>query len=136
MGLLSKPFQKITHINLLQAGFTKIPWGAPDGRYKNGNAKWNKEHTCYEYYYEDRDHYGLYVGLIYYYPKGFDGYVAPFQGNFKNNGNPKHPAGYAYICVDNSSDDWEKIIKIDYLEDIDLAKAVLEKRIEYLNKKY
>ena len=133
MGLLSKPFQKITHTSLLQAGFTKIPWGTPDSRYKNGNAKWNKEHVCYEYYYEDTKSYGLYVGLIYYYPEYFDGYVVPFQGNWKD---PKHPAGYAYICVDNDNGDWEQIIKIDYVEDLDLAKTVLMNRIKYLNKKY
>ena len=136
MGLLSKPFKKITHTTLKENNFTKIPWGSPDGRFKNGNPKWKKEHTCYEYYYEDRENYGLYVGLIYYYPEYFKGYVTPFQGNWKNNDNPKHPAGYAYICVDNDNSDWEKIIKIECVEDLNLAKVVLINRIKYLNKKY
>ena len=133
MGILSTPFKKVTHTTLKDNGFNKIPWGSPDGRFKNGNPKWNKEHTCYEYYYEDRDHYGLYVGLIYYYPEHFTGYVTPFQGNWKD---PKEPAGYAYIVVDNDNSDWEKIIKIDYVEDLELAKTMLKNRIKYLNKKY
>ena len=133
MGLLSKPFKKITHTTLKENGFNKIPWGSPDSRFKNGNPKWNKEHTCYEYFYEDTKSYGLYVGLIYYYPKYFTGYVTPFQGNSKD---PKEPAGYAYVCVDNDSSDWEKIIKIDYVEDLNLAKTVLMNRIKYLNKHY
>ena len=133
MGLLSKPFEKITHTLLEKNGFKKIPWGRPDARYKNGTANWNKEHMCYEYYYEDRDHYGLYVGLIYYYPEYFKGYVTPFQGNWKD---PKDPAGYAYIVVDNASDSWEERIKVDCVEDLDLAKAVLMDRIKYLNEKY
>ena len=133
MGILSTPFKKVTHTILKENCFTKIGWGSPDGHFKNGNARWNKEHTCYEYYYEDRDHYGLYVGLIYYYPEYFTGYVTPFQGNWKD---PKEPAGYAYICVDNDNSDWEKIIKIDYVEDLDLAKAVLKNRIKYLNSRY
>lgn len=133
MGILSKPFRKVTHTTLKEHNFSKIGWGAPNGHFKNGKARWNKDHTCYEYYYEDRDHYGLYVGLIYYFPKCFKGYVTPFQGNWKD---PKDPAGYAYIVVDNDNSDWEKIIKIDYVEDLTLAKTILKNRIKYLNNKY
>lgn len=122
-------FKKPTHKWLINNGFIKIAWGSPKGRFKNGNPKWENDQKCYEYIYEDDCSH--WVGVIYYYPESFKGYVKPFQGNWKD---PKDPAGFAYITIDNRDDRWESIVPIKDLDDINLSIAIMKKRIKKLNK--
>jgi hypothetical protein len=70
------------------------------------------------------------VGVIYYFPEGFEGYVKSFQGS---HGTPDHPAGYALISIDNAYDKWFEIISIDTPIDLDIAKSILKRRIEQLD---
>jgi hypothetical protein len=135
MSILKKTkdrFKKLTHTAAIELGMTKIPWGSPNGRYKNGNLKWPKEQMCYEYFYEDQG-YGYYIGIIYYFPPKFNGYVVPFQGNWKN---PRHPAGHFYIYIDNDVEDWFEIMPANTTYSVDTAKDVLMKRIKKLNRRH
>ena len=124
--------QKLTHTLVTDMGFTKIPWGSPCGRYKNGKLKWPKEQMCYEYFYEDKG-YGYYIGIIYYFPPKFNGYVVPFQGNRRN---PRHPAGHFYIYIDNDNSDWFEIMPAVNTFSVEEAKDILMKRIKKLNKEH
>lgn len=124
--------QKLTHTLVTEMGFTKIPWGTPSGKYKNGKCKWPKEQMCYEYVYEEQG-YGYYIGVIYYFPPKFTGYVVPFQGNWKN---PRHPAGHFYIYIDNADDDWFEIMPAVNTFSVYEAKEILKERIKKLNRRY
>ena len=87
---------------------------------------------CYEYFYEDKG-YGYYIGIIYYFPPNFNGYVVPFQGNRRN---PRHPAGHFYIYIDNDNDDWFEIMPALNTFSVEEAKDILMKRIKKLNKEH
>jgi hypothetical protein len=123
--------KKPTHTTVTSMGFNKIPWGSPSGRYKNGNCKWPKEQMCYEYVYEDQDE-GYYIGVIYYFPPKFNGYVSSFQGDWRN---PRHPAGHAYIYIEND-ERWSEILPIKTMFDFETAIAIMKQRIEELNNQY
>ena len=124
--------KKPTHTTVTSMGFDKIPWGSPSGQYKNGKCKWPKEQMCYEYVYEDQG-YGYYIGVIYYFPPKFNGYVVPFQGNWRN---PRHPAGHAYIFIDNDSSDWSEILPINTMFDLETAIVIMKQRIKKLNREH
>lgn len=135
IGTILTTNKKITVSKLRELGFTKISWGAPDvidygesGR-KGRTCKWNKNHKCWELFDNFTDDY--WKGDIIYFPPRFDGYVTPFQGNWKD---PKHPAGFAYITIDNRDDGWEDIIAINDFDDINIAIAIMKKRMKELNK--
>lgn len=131
MGILKiKDNVKPTGTLLKEIGFEQIPWGAPCGRYKNGKAKWDKSHKCWELF-DNTD--GYWNGDLVYFPAGFNGYVTMFQGDWTGTA-PKHPAGFAYITIDNRDDGWFKIVKINDIEDIHLAIAIMRDRINELNK--
>lgn len=124
--------KKLTHTVVTDMGLKKIPWGSPCGRYKNGKLKWPKEQMCYEYFYEDQG-YGYYIGIIYYFPPKFNGYVVPFQGDWKN---PRHPAGHFYIYIDNENSDWSEILPAKTVLDFELAKTIMLQRIKKLNRRH
>ena len=127
MGILNKInlSNQITVELLKERKFSSIGWGRPDGYTKAGKAQWSKNHTCWEYYEEDKNHW--YLGGIYYFPIGFDGYVVPLErANLK-------PSGHAYIAIDNYSD-CERIMPINDIQDLDLAITVLKTKLQELNK--
>ena len=127
MGILNKInlSNQITVESLKERKFLSIGWGRPDGYTKAGKAQWSKNHTCWEYYEEDKNH--LYLGGIYYFPIGFDGYVVPLErANLK-------PSGHVYIATDDDSN-WERIIPVNDVQDLDLAITVLKTRLKELCK--
>ena len=132
MGLLSRNTQSIQKINaeyLKETGFCKIPWGSPDGRYKNGKCKWNKEHICWEYFNDDDGYHKI---IIYYFPKGFTSYVTPF------NYNGEDPAGNVLCAIENGCGDEVFLLKqtAEYIGDIDAVIAIAEKEIVKRNKRF
>lgn len=132
MGLLSRNTQSIQKINaayLKETGFYQIPWGTPDGRYKNGKCKWNKEHICWEYFNDDDGYYKI---LIYYYPKGFASYVTPFSYHGED------PAGNILCAIENGCGDEAFLLKqpVEYVGDIDAVIAIAEKEVKKLNKRF
>lgn len=132
MGLLSKNTQSIQKINskyLKETGFYQIPWGSPDGQYKNGKYKWDKEHICWEYFNGDDCYYKI---IINYFPKGFTSYVTPFSYHGED------PAGNV-LCAIESPDGFEHFIlkqAAEYIGDIDAVIAIAEKEVVKLNKKF
>lgn len=125
MSILSiaDDFKKPTHKWLIEHGFDKVPWGTPDGRFKNGSLQWNKEKYCYELYVEVSD--SVYTGVLMYFPDGFNSYVVP------NGINPlKDPANKAYIFLNSNYDKWYQIIDVNDISDIELAKLELIKEIK------
>jgi hypothetical protein len=134
-SILSEPFKELTDKDLKEAGYEMIPWGNPsrvDTEEVNGRTKrhlhWEPEQYCWQLIDNTADYY---IGVIYYFPKSFKGYVAPFQGHLKE---PMNPAGQALIQVDNSNDNWYQRIPIDHVEDLCLAKHILNERIKELDK--
>jgi hypothetical protein len=132
MGLLSRNTQSIHKINteyLEETGFYQIPWGSPDGRDKHGRCKWNKEHTCWEYY-KDVD--GYYKIIIYYFPEGFTSYVTPFSYNGED------PAGNVLCAIENGPGDEVFLLKqaAEYIGDIDAVITIAEKEVVKLNKRF
>ena len=131
-------FRPVTDNFLEDHGFMKITWGSPK-KFEYSNKRYSRKvkmifdpcQYCWEFFDGNLDKY--YKGVIYYYPEGFDAYVTPFQGDWKGK-NPKHPAGHAYIYIDNH-DNWEHIMKIDYESDIETAIAILKKKIKSLNRR-
>lgn len=134
MSILDDPFKKITQKDIKKRDFRKQPWGSPykteykrkDG-YMYHKSYWKPEQYFWEYI--DIATSDYYVGVIYYFPEGFEGYVTSFQGR---HGTPDHPAGYALITIDNHDDGWFEIISIDMAGDLDIAKSILRKRIKNL----
>lgn len=134
-SILSEPFKELTDKDLKEAGYEMIPWGTPsriDTEKVNGRTKrhlhWEPKQYCWQLIDNTADYY---IGVIYYFPKSFKGYVAAFQGHLKE---PMNPAGQALIQVDNSNDDWYQRIPIDHVEDLCLAKHILNERIKELDK--
>jgi hypothetical protein len=132
MGLLSRNTQSIQKINtkyLKETGFYKIPWGSPDGKYKNGKYKWNKEHICWEYFNDDDDYYKI---IINYFPKGFTSYVTPFSYHCED------PAGNVLCAIENGCGDEVFLLKqpVEYVGDIDAVIAIAEKEVVKLNKRF
>mgnify|MGYP003303291667 CR=1 FL=1 len=133
MGVLSTN-TKITATKLKELGFEKIVWGSPDfisysDDRKRRNCKWLESHKCWDLF-DDRTN-DYWKGEIIYFPPGFDGYVTPFQGDWQD---PKNPAGFAYITIDNRDDSWYELIKINDIDDINIAIAVMKKRMKELDK--
>ena len=130
MSILTINFDKpCTHTNLIEAGFIKEGWGTPDGRFKNGKCRWNKDHWFYSKYIDD----GIYTGVIWYFPKQFKGYVTSFNYYGKN------PAGCVYITIDHNmshspEQDWYDTMQIKDMSDLDIAYLVIEKKMNELNK--
>ena len=132
MGLLSRNTQSIQKINtayLKETGFYQIPWGSPDGKYKNGKYKWNKEHICWEYF-NDVD--GYYKIIIYYFPEGFTSYVTLFSYNGED------PAGNVLCAIENGCGDEVFLLTqaAEYVGDIDAVIAIAEKEVVKLNKRF
>lgn len=133
MGILSTN-TKITETKLKEFGFEKIAWGSPDfisysNDRKRRNCKWLESHKCWDLFDDCTNDY--WKGEIIYFPPGFDGYVTPFQGDWQD---PKNPAGFAYITIDNRDDSWYELIKINDTDDINIAIAVMKKRMKELDK--
>lgn len=132
MGLLSRNTQSIQKINtkyLKEAGFVQIPWGSPDGRYKNGKCKWNNEHICWECINDSDDYYNI---IINYFPKGFTSYVTPF--NYFG----EDPAGNVLCAIENGCGDELFLLKqsVEYVGDIDAVIAIAEAEVKKLNKRF
>jgi hypothetical protein len=132
MGLLSRNTQSIQKINtkyLKETGFVQIPWGSPDGKYKNEKYKWDKEHICWEYFNDDDGYYNI---IIYYYPKGFTSYVTPFSYHGED------PAGNILCTIESPSGFEQFILKqpVEYVGDIDAVIAIAEKEVKTLNKRF
>lgn len=133
MGILSTD-TKITATKLKELGFEKIVWGSPDfisysNDRKRRNCKWRESHKCWELFDDYTNDY--WKGDIIYFPPGFDGFVTPFQGNWKD---PKHPAGFVYITIDNRDDNWEERYPVSNLDDIQVAIALMKKRMKELDR--
>lgn len=133
MGVLSTN-TKITVTKLKELGFEKIAWGSPDfitpsTDRKKRRCKWLKNHMCWELFDDKTNNY--WKGQIIYFPPEFDGYVTPFQGDWQD---PKNPAGFVYITIDNRDDSWHKIIKINDIDDINIAIATMQSRMKELDK--
>ena len=132
MGLLSRNTQSIQKINtkyLKETGFHQIPWGSPDGKYKNGKYKWNKEHICWEYFNDDDGYHKI---IIYYFPEGFTSYVTPFSYNGED------PAGNVLCAIENGCGDEVFLLKqaAEYIGDIDAVIAIAEKEVVKRNKRF
>ena len=139
-SVLSLPSnKKITKKFLKESGFTQITWGAPKkvtyNAHKRPTLEFDKSQYCWEFFDANNMFDDYFKALIYYFPKGFDAYVAPFQGDWKNK-NPKHPENYAYITIDNYDDKWEDIVYIESEDDIKVAFEIAKKRIKYLNRSF
>lgn len=135
-SILSEILKKVTVKDIKKLGFRKSGWGAPriERKIVNGFRKvkttWDKNQYFWEYYERSTD--GDYNGLIYYFPDNFEGYVTPFQGNIKD---PKDPKGYALIIIEStygSCERFEEILKIAYIDDLELAKTILKRTIKEL----
>lgn len=140
-SILSLPCGKAIAKEYLQKiGFKQITWGAPqkvDYRKVRGKntriLTFDKSQYCWEWFDDNKQLDDYYKTLIYYFPNGFDEYVTPFQGNRKE---PLHPANYALVSIDNTSDEWYERVLIETEDDIELLFAIAKKRISYLNKKF
>ena len=114
--------KKLTHTIMISNGFDKSNWGAPTGRYKNGNAKWSIDRKMYEYHlFGD-----VYHGVIYYFPPRFTGYVTSFRRINTN------PAGHFLIFVDDDGDKWYEIKRANTVFDMEMAKTILTTYIKEL----
>lgn len=123
-----------------KTGFKQITWGAPkkvDVRKVRGknirNLIFDESQYCWEWFDDSKQLDDYYKTLIYYYPAEFDAYVSTFQGDWKE---PLHPANYAIVAIDNTSDKWYERIRIETEDDIELLFALAKQRISYLNKKF
>ena len=78
MGILdTSASKKITVSFLNSIGLYRGYWGSPAGRKPSGKLYWNKNRKFYE---------GFWTGnkdnlSVYWFPKGFEGYVEPFHGS-------------------------------------------------------
>ena len=140
-SILSLPTSNaVSNDFLKKTGFKQITWGAPkkvDVRKVRGKSTrtltFDESQYCWEWFDDDSQLDEYYKALIYYYPAGFDGYVSPFQGDWKD---PLYPANYALVTIDNTSDKWHERILIETEDDIELLFALAKQRISYLNKKF
>lgn len=140
-SILSLPTTNpITKEYLQKTGFKQITWGAPkkvDVRKVRGknirNLIFDESQYCWEWFDDSKQLDDYYKTLIYYYPAEFDAYVSTFQGDWKE---PLHPANYAIVAIDNTSDKWYERIRIETEDDIELLFALAKQRISYLNKKF
>lgn len=140
-SILSLPTTKLVANDFLKkTGFKQITWGTPkkvDLRKVRGKNKrtitFDESQYCWEWFDDSKQLDDYYKTLIYYYPAEFDEYVTPFQGDWKE---PLHPANYAIVAIDNTSDKWYERILIETEDDIELLFALAKQRISYLNKKF
>ena len=140
-SILSLPTTKpVANDFLEKTGFKQITWGAPqkvDLRKVRGKNKrtliFDESQYCWEWFDDSKQLDDYYKTLIYYFPNGFDEYVTPFQGDWKE---PLHPANYAIVAIDNTSDKWYERILIETEDDIELLFALAKQRISYLNNKF
>ena len=140
-SILSLPStEPVSNDFLKKTGFKKISWGAPKKvsyitvRGQNlRKLNFDESQYCWEWFDDDNQLDDYYKTLIYYYPAGFDGYVVPFQGDWKE---PLHPANYALVEIDNTSDKWYERVYIESENDLEVAFAIAKQRISYLNKKF
>lgn len=140
-SILSLPSTKtIANDFLKKTGFKKISWGAPkkvDVRKVRGKnvrkLTFDESQYCWEWFDDSNQLDDYYKTLIYYYPAEFDAYVTSFQGDWKET---LHPANYALVAIDNTSDKWYERILIETEDDIELLFALAKQRIKYLNKKF
>ena len=123
MGILSKHTNSsvITDEALLERGFEKSNWGSPsswkqitvgsfatnDLFYKQ-KPEWNEDKMFWELILNDG------MGVVYYFPKSFTGYVVPFK---KSN---IDTAGQIFI-IEELTGDFTKIIKCVDVMDLDIA---------------
>lgn len=130
--------KKVTPKFLKESGFDKISWGSPikvttikeKGKTKR-KLDFGKCQYCWEWFDDEQVIDDYWKVLIYYYPKGFDAYVTPFQGNWEN---PMHPENYAMITIDNRYDDWCEKVHIETEDDIKAVFAIAAARVKYLNR--
>ena len=140
-SILSLPTTKpVANDFLKKIGFKKISWGAPKKvsyvtvkGHKLRKLNFDESQYCWEWFDDSKQLDDYYKTLIYYFPNGFDEYVTPFQGDWKE---PLHPANYALVAIDNTSDKWHERIHIETEDDIELLFALAKQRISYLNKKF
>ena len=149
-SILDTPFKEITSEQLESLNFTREAWGNPDriiypekpSSYRDGLRDrvcvWNDDKYFWEYIDYNSDNAKIFVGVINYYPDTFNAYVAEFQ--YRGGcGKSKHPAGYVFLYITDPylpvTDIWKDVIKINSMEDINLAIATLENKIkEFRNK--
>ena len=140
-SILSLPCGKAIAKEYLQKiGFKQITWGAPkkvDVRKVRGKntrtLTFDESQYCWEWFDDSKQLDDYYKTLIYYYPAEFDAYVSSFQGDWKE---PLHPANYALVAIDNTSDKWCERVLIETEDDVELLFALAKQRISYLNKKF
>lgn len=140
-SILSLPTTKpVAKEYLKERGFRQINWGMPkkvDVRKVRGKTTrtvtFDESQYCWQWFDNSKQLDDHYRTLIYYYPAEFDTYVASFQGDWKE---PLHPANYAIVAIDNTSDKWYERILIETEDDIELLFALAKQRIKYLNKKF
>lgn len=140
-SILSLPTTKpVANDFLKKTGFKQITWGAPkkvDARKVRGKntriLTFDKSQYCWEWFDDSKQLDDYYKTLIYYYPADFDGYVTPFQGDWKE---PLHPANYAIVAIDNTSDKWYEKVLIETEDDLKVVFGLAKQRIKYLNKKF
>lgn len=130
--------KKVTPKFLRELGFTNISWGSPvkvTVIREKGRAKRKLDFAecqyCWEWFDDEEIIDDYWKVLIYYYPKGFDAFVTPFQGDWKN---PMHPENYAMITVDNRDDNWCEKVYVETEDDIKAIFAIAKARVKYLNK--
>ena len=140
-SILSLPTTKpVANDFLEKIGFKQISWGAPKKvsyvtvkGHKLRKLNFDESQYCWEWFDDNKQIDDYYKTLIYYFPNGFDEYVTSFQGDWKE---PLHPANYAYVTIDNTSDKWYERILIETEDDIELLFALAKQRISYLNNKF
>ena len=130
--------KKVTPKFLKELGFDNISWGSPvkvttireKGKTKR-KLDFAKCQYCWEWFDDEQVIDDYWKVLIYYYPKGFDAFVTPFQGDWKN---PMHPENYAMITIDNRDDNWCEKVYVETEDDIKTVFAIADARVKYLNK--
>lgn len=140
MGSILACANEVTAEFLKKTGFKKISWGTPKkvsyvtvkGQ-KLRKLNFDESQYCWEWFDDNNQLDDYYQTLIYYYPAEFDAYVATFQGDWKE---PLHPANYALVAIDNTSDKWYERVYIESEDDLEVAFAIAKQRISYLNKKF
>lgn len=138
-SILSLPSNKKVTVKFLKKlGFSHITWGPPNRvTVLNVNGKrmrmlsFDKSQYCWEWFDDNGIIDDYWKVLIYYFPKGFNEYVTPFQGDWKN---PMHPENYVMITIDNRDDNWCEKVYIENEDDIHVAINIAKARVKYLNK--
>ena len=130
--------KKVTPEFLKELGFDNISWGSPvkvtiireKGKTKR-KLDFAGSQYCWEWFDDEQVIDDYWKVLIYYFPKGFDAFVTPFQGDWKN---PMHPENYAMITIDNRDDNWCEKVYVETEDDIKTVFAIADARVKYLNK--